>query len=75
MRTIILNLKQQRRADILARHVAGSLSVRETAELLVVSERQVHRLALGYHQEGIASVVHGNRGQPPANRTDAQLVA
>ena len=55
--------------------MAGTLSVRQTAELLGISERQVHRLALGYVRDGIASVVHGNHGRVPINRTDPRVVA
>jgi transposase len=74
MRTIILNPSQQRRAEILARRTAGTLSVGETAELLGISERQVHRLELAYRHDGLASVVHGNQGRTPVNQTDPHLV-
>jgi hypothetical protein len=44
MRTITLNAKQQREAEILTRLEAGGLDMETAASLLGVSERQVRRL-------------------------------
>jgi transposase len=74
MRTITLNLKQQREVEILTRLEAGVLDVGTAAELLGVSARQVRRLRARFRQEGMAAVIHGNSGHTPANRTDPVLV-
>lgn len=75
MRTITLNSKQQREVEILSRLEAGALDVATAAELLGVSTRQVRRRRARFRAEGMAAVVHGNRGQAPANRSDPALVA
>ena len=74
MRTITLNTKQQRRADILTRLNAGKLNVREAAELLTTGQRHLRRLLRRFEAEGLASLVHGNSGRTPVNRTDPALV-
>jgi transposase len=73
MRTITLSEKQQREVEILTRLQAGTLDVATAAELLGVSARQVRRRRAGFRQEGLAAVVHGNRGRQPVNRTDPAL--
>ena len=73
MRTITLNLKQQRKVEILTRLDAGALDVTTAAEMLGVGTRQVRRLRERFQQEGMASVIHGNTGRQPANRTDSAI--
>jgi transposase len=75
MRTITLNPEQQREAEILTRLEAEALDVTTAAELLGVSTRQVRRLRVRFRQEGMAVVVHGNSGRPPANRTAPEVAA
>lgn len=75
MRTITLNPKQQRHVEILSRLESGALDVATAGELLGVSVRQVRRQREHFRREGMAAVVHGNSGRPPANRTDPGLVA
>jgi len=65
-----LNAEQQREVEILTRLEAGVLDVGTAAELLGVSARQVRRLRARFRQDGMAAVVHGNGGRPPANRTE-----
>jgi transposase len=73
MRTLTLNEKQQREVEILTRLRAGALDVATAAELLGVSARHVRRLRACFRQEGMAAVVHGNRGRQPVNRTAPEL--
>jgi transposase len=73
MRTITLNPRQQREAEILTRLEAGTLDMETAADLLGVSERQVRRLRARFRQEGMAAVVHGNSGRAPANRTEPEV--
>ena len=75
MRTLTLNPREQREAEILSRLASGVLDVATASELLGVGARQVRRLRERYRQAGLAAVVHGNRGRAPANRTDPAVVA
>jgi transposase len=70
MGTITLTEKQQRAVEILSRMETGALDMGTAVELLGVSERQVRRRLVRYRQAGMAAVIHGNSGRPPANRTD-----
>lgn len=65
-----MNEKQQREVEILTRLEAGVLDAEAAGELLGVSTRQVRRLRVRFHQDGMAAVVHGNCGRTPVNRTE-----
>ena len=69
MGTITMSDKQQRRAEILARLRDGKVGTKQAAGLLGVMDRQVRRQLARYLCEGMASVVHGNAGRAPANKT------
>lgn len=49
------------------RVVNGQLTVRQAAELLGLSERQVKRLKGRMRREGMAALAHGNRGRQPVH--------
>lgn len=70
MRTLTLSTKHLLRAEILTRLLAGKLSTTEAAQVLGLTSRQVRRLRGRYLTEGAASLVHGNTGRAPVNRTD-----
>lgn len=74
MRTLTLNPREQRAAEILSRLDSGVLDVATASELLGVGARQVRRLRVRYRQAGMAAAVHGNRGRAPANRTEPTVV-
>ena len=65
--------RQQRRAEILSRLVCGKLSTTQACGLLGVSDRQARRLRSRYRSEGLSSVVHGNTGRVPANKTPPEV--
>lgn len=65
-----MSIEEQRRAMVLTRVVAGSLSMTEAATLLGLSERSIWRLKRCFLADGPAGLVHGNRGRPPARRLD-----
>src|SRR5204862_861005 len=75
MRTLTLSTRQQRRAEVLTRLLAGQLSALDAAQLLGVTPRQVQRLRRRFAAQGLPSVVHGNTGRAPRNRTDPLLVS
>src|SRR5437016_8904604 len=74
METITLGRKQQRRADVIIRVVAGSLNAIEAAGLLSCSLKTVRRLVSRYRVEGLPSLIHKNTGRAPAHKTAASLV-
>jgi transposase len=74
MRTLTLNNKHLRRAEILTQLISGKLSTPEAAQLLGITTRQVRRLRHRFTTEGVESVVHANTGRAPQNRTDPILI-
>lgn len=73
METVTLNKEQQKRAKVLSSLSAGGMSKTDAEVLLGLSRRQVNRTLKAYRDEGISSVVHGNTGRPPVNKTDEDL--
>ncbi len=65
---VILGKREEKRAVVLNRLVAGQLTSHQAAELLGLSSRQLRRVKAGYARDGPASLVHGNRGRAPAHR-------
>ncbi len=64
-----MSVRQQRRLEVLGKLGCGDIGVTEAGLLLGIGERQVRRAARRLTEEGIGSVVHGNTGRRPANRT------
>lgn len=62
---IFLKPKEARRIHVMEQVVVGKLTTREAAELLGLSSRQVFRLKTRFALEGLAALVHKNRGRPP----------
>ena len=50
------------------------LPTAQAAEVLGISERQVRRVLAAYRREGVAALVHGNRGRKPRN-TAPEVIA
>jgi transposase len=73
--TIRLDSKAQQRLYVLTHLLAGEVTVAQAAAVLRLSTRQVDRLARRLRDEGVAALVHGNRGRTPANRTDEAIRA
>ena len=62
---IFLNRKEARRVYVMEQVLQGSLTIRQAAEMLQLSERQVKRLKKGMKQEGVVALAHKNRGRTP----------
>ena len=73
MKGLTLTTKEQTRLQVLNGVLEGRWSMRETAEVLGVSERQWWRLLAAYRKEGAAALAHGNRGRVPWNATPAAI--
>lgn len=71
METITLNKRQQRRAEVLAKLCAGEITKDDTQRLLGLSRRQVNRIMKNFSSNGLKSIVHGNSGRAPVNKTPA----
>jgi len=69
MEGLILSNKEQRRVGVLNKVLVKEWGVAQAAKLLGVGERQVWRLLAAYRSEGVAGLVHGNRGRHPPQRT------
>ncbi len=67
--------QEARRGQILNLILEKRCSIAKASELLGVSERQVWRRLANYRQEGLAALVHGNRGRAPANATPPDVRA
>lgn len=68
-----MNAKEQRRVMVLTEVASGILSVPAAATVLHLSERHVKRLLAGFRREGVAALVHGNRGRQPAHTVPTEV--
>lgn len=74
MRREIFNMTQKEitRLRVINQTIDGVLTIREAAELLGLSERQVLRLKKGVKTEGPAFIIHKNRGRKPKHAVSDQ---
>lgn len=63
-----MTTREQQRAWVLMKVLAGELGVADAADLLGLSERSVWRLKGRFDREGPAGLVHGNRGRASPRR-------
>jgi len=68
-----MSTRELKRAGVLARVTAGTLSLRSAARLMAVSYRQAKRLSGRYRQGGAAGLRHGSAGRA-SNRATAPKV-
>ena len=64
-----MSSNQSTRVAILARVVAGALTLKQAAQLLGISYRQTKRLHQRYQREGPASLRHRHMGQRSMRQT------
>lgn len=69
-----LNSDQQLRIDILSKYIAGNIHYLDAMELLHIGERQFRRQAKSFRERGIESVLHGNTGRTPPNKTPDHII-
>jgi transposase len=72
MERIAMSQKELSRVQVLSLVLEGQLALQNGAARLGVSVRQARRLLRRLEQGGAESLVHGNRGRPPANRLDQE---
>lgn len=63
MEIITLTMKEQQRVAVIERVFQGELTMAEAAMVLGISERQSFRLKARIRKEGVAGIIHGNRGR------------
>jgi transposase len=71
--TITMTMRDQRRAQLLTRVLAGTLTLREAAHVMGISLRQARRLKGAFDREGPVALVHGNRGRSSPRQTEAAI--
>lgn len=69
-----MSKKQLDRYDIISKTNAGYITVKEAAEALGLSQRQVQRLKKKVREMGAAGVIHKNSFHSPANKLPAEVV-
>ena len=65
---ITMSRKELNRFDVLSKANDGFITVRDTADALGLSERQVQRLKKKVRECGADGVIHGNTGKQPRNK-------
>jgi hypothetical protein len=64
-----LTADQQIRLDILSKYLSGKIHYCDAIGALQIKERQFRRLVKAFREEGIASLLHGNKNSSPKNKT------
>ncbi len=70
---MLLTMREKQRIEAMQALMDSRLSVAQTAQVLGLGERQVWRLLARAREDGLAGLLHGNRGREPANKSDEQL--
>ena len=63
----ILNRKERRRLSVVRKVQASQMTVKQAAEALELSERQMWRIMAAYREKAAAALPHGNRGRTPSH--------
>ena len=70
---LTMNTKERERLKVLHRIANNELTIANAARSLSVSERQMYRILLRYHDEGDAGIIHKSRGIPSPHRTETHI--
>lgn len=70
---VILSSKKQHQLDRIQDFISGSINRKDCASILNLSQRSVSRIATAVRSEGISSIVHGNTGNIPVNKSLAEI--
>lgn len=70
---MLLTMRDQQRVEVIQALMDSRLSVGQAAQVLDRSERQVWRLLGCARDDGLAGLLHGNRGREPANKSEERL--
>lgn len=72
---VILNVKEERRLQVLNEMERGHITGKQGAMILEISLRQVRRLLASYRLRGAVALSHGNRGRKVAHALTEELKA
>lgn len=72
---VTLNMKEERRLQLLNEIERRGITGRQGAEVLEVSLRHFRRLLAAYREKGAAALAHSNRGRRPAHALDEGIKA
>ena len=70
---VMLNMKEERRLQLLNEIERRQITGRQGAEILEISLRHFRRLLAAYRQKGAAALAHGNRGRRPAHAVNGRV--
>jgi transposase len=70
---VTLNLKEEKRLELLNEIERRRITGRQGAQILQVSVRHFRRLVAAYRNKGASTLQHGNRGRKPAHALDIQI--
>lgn len=63
-----LTANQQIRVDVILKFINGDMYLEEALNVLQLSERHFRRVTKAFREDGIESIVHGNKGRKPSNK-------
>lgn len=72
---INMTKRELQKLIIIQQTIERKLTVREAAQALGLSERQIFRLKKGVSEQGMSFVIHKNKGRKPANATSPEVVS
>jgi transposase-like protein len=65
---------QQISIDIISKYIEGEILLEDATSILRVKERQFRRKVRAFRKSGVLSVLHGNSGRKPINKTSEKLI-
>ena len=68
MGVVLMSKRELNRIDILARLEGGRLTIAAAADLMRLTQRQIHRLLKRYRDGGAPAIANRRRGRPSNNR-------
>lgn len=68
------NSNQQISIDIISRYIEGGILLEDAIAVLRIKERQFRRRVKSFRENGVLSVLHGNIGRIPPNKTTDKMV-
>ncbi len=68
-----MTAKEMARLKVAERLAEGEIMVKDAAEVLRLSTRQVMRIKKGVRLNGPKAVIHGNRARKPVNAVDSKI--
>ena len=63
------NSDQQICIDIISKYIEGEIYLEDALNVLKIKERQFRRKVKAFRERGLQSILHGNIGRKPANKT------